>query len=136
MNVKVVKGKERVVLYECNAAKGEKEGPETVITPVRIEQGSVMIVAQIVLPRDGDIVYVENSSGRTIDTFRAGEDLPTGRPFEIQDGDGQGQAEQEQDRARVFRNLPRGSAPEDLDVRREQRIEEASRHVVRPPARG
>lgn len=111
MNVKVVKGKEKAVLYECDAVKCEKEGPETVITPVRIEQGSVMIVAQIVLPRDGDIVYVENSSGRTIDTFRAGEDLPTGRPFEIGEGGGEGQTGQEQDRARVFRNLPRGSGP-------------------------
>lgn len=138
MNVKVVRGKEKAALYECDAVHFEKEGPDTLVTPIRIriEQGDLEphVIARISLPRDGDTVYVENSSGRTIDTFRAGEELPAGRPLEIRDGEAQG-GQGEEERTRVFRGLPRGSVPEDLDV---VGIEggKASIPVVRPAARG
>lgn len=142
MNVKVVRGKEKAALYECDAVHFEKEGPDTLVTPVRIriEQDNLepQVIARISLPRDGDTVYVENSSGRTIDTFRAGEELPAaGRPLEILDGEARGAqgGQGEEERTRVFRGLPRGSVPEDLDV---VGIEggKASIPVVRPAARG
>lgn len=135
MNVKVVREKDKVAvaLYECDAVKLEKPGPDTLVTLVRIHVDKAYTIAQIVLPRDGDTVYVENSSGGTIDTFRAGEELPTGRPIEIREGSGD--AQPEEDRTRVFRGLPRGTGPgTTLDV---QGVEagKASVPVARPPAR-
>lgn len=135
MNVKVIRGKDKVALYECDAVKLEKPGPDTLVTLVRIHIDKAYPIAQIVLPRDGDTVYVENSLGGTIDTFRAGEELPTGKPIEIQDGEGQGRAEQEEERTRVFRGLPRGAVPEDLDVVGSEGGK-VSIPVLRPPARG
>lgn len=119
MNIKVVSGRQKAALYECHAVIIEKEGDDTLITPVRIriEQGNFQahVIARISLPRDGDTVFVENSAGGTIDTFRAGEDLPAGlRSVEIQEG--REKAEQEgEERTRVFRGLPRGSTPGDLE---------------------
>src|SRR5215216_1281931 len=95
MHVKVIKGRAAVALYECDIVKIEKEGKDgenTAFIPLRMqidkERGvaEFFSVAEIVIPRDGDIVYVENSVGGTIDTFRTGEDLPAGlRSVEIQE---------------------------------------------------
>lgn len=121
MHVKVVKGKAAVGLYECDAVKCDKESGDTIILPLKMTidrdagVAEFRAIEKIVLPRDGDIVYVENSSGGTIDTFRAGEELPTGRPVQISDKDGQA-AESEPDRERVFRGLPRGTGPEDAGL--------------------
>lgn len=129
-----------MALYECDAVKLEKPGPDTLVTLVRIHVDKAYTIAQIVLPRDGDTVYVENSLGGTIDTFRAGEELPTGqRSIEIRDREegrgGEGQLGQEAERQRVFRGLPRGAVPEDLDVVGSEGGK-ASIPVVRPVARG
>lgn len=122
MHVKVVRG-QSLDLYACDLVKGEKSGEDTVLHLIRAEKGDepeetvFRKVAEIVMPRDGDTVYVENDSGRTIDTFRAGEDLPTGsRVMEIggQGGDrdgGQGDEELSGGRTRMFRGLPRGVGP-------------------------
>lgn len=119
MHVKVVRG-QSLDLYACDLVKGEKSGEDTVLHLIRAEKGEepeeivFRKIAEIIMPRDGDTVYVENDSGRTIDTFRAGEDLPTGnRVMEIggqQYGDGgqQGYEELSGGRTRVFRGLPRG----------------------------
>lgn len=127
MHVKVVSG-QSLDLYACDLVKGERSGQDTVLHLIRLEKGEVprgvdapdgeiiaRKIAEIVLPRDGNIAYVENDKGGTIDTFRAGEDLPTGsRVMEIgqgAEGEGGGGEELSGGRTRVFRGLPRGVGP-------------------------
>lgn len=123
MHVKVVCGSQSLGIYDCDLVKGQKSGEDTVLHLIRAEKGEepgeivFRKIAEIVMPRDGDTVYVENNNGRTIDTFRAGEDLPTGnRVMEIGGQNGNEERGSEGDRTRVFRGLPRGVGPSDRSV--------------------
>jgi hypothetical protein len=120
MYVKVVRGSQSLGIHSCDLVKGEKHGQDTVLELIRLEKREQpdeimpLKIAEIVLPRDGDTVYVENDYGSTIDTFRAGEELPTGnRAMEI---GGPVVQDSDSERTRVFRGLPRGVGPSDLSV--------------------
>lgn len=120
MYVKVVRGSQSLGIHSCDSVKAEKRGQDTVLELIRVKKGrqpdEIMPrkIAEIVLPRDGDTAYVENDSGRTIDTFRAGEELPTGnRAMEVGGPDTQ---DSDSERTRVFRGLPRGVGPSDRSV--------------------